>query len=116
MKDLEKMLMQKMGGKKEDSEMSPEMCQAKEDVLQELIEAMQGLQEQRVGDGMKSMQEVSVMAPDKEGMKKGLEKAEDVLEMLPSDEEEMESSEGEMEDKEEDDEDGGLFSKKRMKM
>lgn len=108
MKDLEKILMKKMSNK-EPSEMSPEMLQAKEEVLQELIQAMQELRGKRVGSDLGAMQKVSVMSPDKEGLKEGLEKAEDVLEMMPE-EGEMEEMEMPEEDEEEDED-----LKKKMK-
>ena len=46
------------------------------------------------------MQKVVVAAKNKEGLKKGLEKAEDVLEKMPSMESEEEESEDEMESEE----------------
>lgn len=49
------------------------------------------------------MQKVTVAAPDKEGLKKGLEKAEEILEQLPSKEPKEEIDE--LEDEEESDED-----------
>lgn len=68
------------------------MLEAKKEVLKELLmEAMQEMKSRnkRGLDEAKSMQKVSVMAPDKDGLKKGLAKAEDALDMMPEQDEDM---------------------------
>jgi hypothetical protein len=75
--------------------MSPEEAKAKEEVLQELIEMMQNVRADRLKSGMDEMQKVSVMAPDKEHLSEGLDKAKELLGQMP----EMHKEEGEsMED------------------
>ena len=82
--------------------------QAKVDVLKELLqiakEEMRGRNKQGMEDMMgQKMQKVAVMAPDEEGLKEGLEKAEEIVEskMEGEDEEgyeeddDMEDAEGE---------------------
>jgi len=97
MKDLEKLLMKK----KETGKMSEEEAQAKMDVLSELLEMGS-----RVKNGMDSLKKVSVISDDKEGLEKGLEKAQELVEkpemeeMLESEEHEKSES-PEMEAKEE---------------
>lgn len=77
MKDMKKMMA--MMDEKRPSKMSANDIQAKKDILKELLgmadEAMKG----KLGEGMKGMK-VSVMAKDEEGLKEGLEKAEDLVE------------------------------------
>ena len=79
MMDLEGMLSEK----KEKKEMSKPESQAKMEVLQELM----GMLEEQMGDSVKSgmdeMQKVTVAAPSMEGLAKGLEKAEDLVEKAP---------------------------------
>jgi len=107
MKDLMKMLEKKKSGK---GEMDESKMSAKMDVLKELRDLAAG----QAGESVKKgMQEVSVMAPDKEGLKEGLEMAEEVVEEGPEGMAEMmaeapESEEMEMmddEDMEDEDED-----------
>jgi succinate dehydrogenase/fumarate reductase flavoprotein subunit len=76
MKDLEKLLMKKSASGK----MSAEEVQAKMDVLEELLEMAQSEMGGRVKHGMDSMKKVSVIAPDQEGLEKGLEKAKELVE------------------------------------
>lgn len=68
------------------------------------IKGMRKMAGDMMADDMKSMKKVTVAAPDAEGLKEGLEKAEDVVEQMPgmeesedmeemSDEEEMEMPE-----------------------
>lgn len=80
--------------------------QAKVDVLKELLEVakdeMRGRNKRGMEDMMgQKMQKVAVMAPDEEGLKEGLEKAEEIVESKMEDEEgyeeedDMESEDGE---------------------
>lgn len=102
MKDLEKLLMKK----KETGKMSEEEAQAKMDVLSELLEMAQSAMGSKVKNGMDSLKKVSVISDDKEGLEKGLEKAQELVEkpemeeMLESEEHEKSES-PEMEAKEE---------------
>lgn len=101
---LEKLMMDKMGDSKK---MNPKEIQAKLDVLKELFEMAHSKAGEGVADGM---QKLTVMAPDKEGLMEGVEKAE---EMMKSDypekmEDMMEDDDSSMpydEDDDEDDED-----------
>jgi hypothetical protein len=92
MDKFDKLLMKK---KKEGREMSPEEKQAKMGVLQDLKSQMS----KHMADGIKK---VTVASDSPEGLKKGLEKAEDMVEekLASSEEPEMEDSE-ESEDEEE---------------
>lgn len=82
------MLMKKLM-KSEESEMSAPEKMGKMAALKQLIEEMNALiandmEGESSSDKMPSeMQKVSVIAPDKESLMKGLDKAEDVLEDLP---------------------------------
>jgi hypothetical protein len=76
-KDLEKLLMKKKDSGKD---MSEDKVNAKLEVLKELIEAAQAEMGHRFKNGMDEMQKVSVMAPDKESLQEGLEKAQEVVE------------------------------------
>lgn len=100
MKDLEKLLMKK----KDNGKLSEDEAQAKMDVLMELLEMAQGAMGSKVKNGMDGLKKVSVMAPDKEGLEEGLEKAQDLMEK-PEIEEMVDSEEKsespEMEAKEE---------------
>lgn len=113
MKDLEKMLM-----KKQDSgEMSPEAKQAKMEVLQELMDMCKQAMGHNVKSGMDEMKKVSVMAPDKESLVEGLEKAEEVIESPMM--EKMEDMSEESDEKSEmsmDEEDDSPFNRKMKKM
>jgi hypothetical protein len=84
--------------------MGKEDMSAKMDVLKELLQMAESELKGRskMGlDGAKAMK-VSVMAKDKESLKEGLEKAEDVLESEMMPEEMSEESEDEMSDESED--------------
>lgn len=70
---------------KEGKTISPEKAKEKMSVLDELTGMMGG----EMADKLKGMKKVTVAAKDSEGLKEGLEKAEEVLE----DSEEMEESE-----------------------
>jgi len=76
MKDLMKMLAEKDDSMEGQGELSPEMIQAKIDVLQELLQEATMSTEQSMMDGM---QKVEVMAPDEQGLEEGLEMAEKVV-------------------------------------
>lgn len=94
---------------KEEKEGGDDRMSAKMDVLKELIEMADAKETDGLIDGL---QKITVAAPDKEGLEKGLEKAEEILEKGPEDmmpkemmpEEMMESDEDD-EDDEEDEED-----------
>lgn len=51
------------------------------------IKGMRKMAGDMMADDMKSMKKVTVAAPDAEGLKEGLEKAEDVVEQMPGMEE-----------------------------
>ncbi len=99
--------------------MSKMDVEAKKDVLKELLEMameeMRGANKRGLDEAM-SMKKVSVMAPDKEGLKQGLEKAEEVIEgeESPVDEEE-EMEEPEMSEDELSDDEKKDLLKKMMK-
>lgn len=88
MKDL-KMLAELMKAKKS-PKLSPEFKSAKLGVLKGLHKDMGDLMK----DDVKSLKKVTVAAPDAEGLKEGLKKAEDVVEEQAG--EEGEGEEGEM--------------------
>lgn len=120
MKDLEKILMKK----KESGKLSDEEAQAKMDVLQELMEMAHQAMGSKVKNGMDEMKKVSVMAPDKEGLEEGLEKAQELVEkpelsdMLEKSEEmpEMEEKEEKQSLSLEDDEDEDSIFNMKSKM
>lgn len=126
LKDLEKMMMKK----KDSGKMDDQAKQAKMEVLQELMQMCQEAMGNNVKSGMDEMKKVSVMAPDKESLLEGLEKAEEVVEspMMEKmeemseekDEEKKEESEDLQEKPEmkmvEEDEDESPFNKKRNKL
>ena len=93
-----KMLKAMMAGEDSDPMMKAKL-KAKMDVLQELM-AM--AEEGETSGLMDDMQKVTVAAPDAEGLKEGLEKAEDMMGSMP---EEMMSEDSMMDDEEEDEED-----------
>lgn len=98
--------------------------QAKVDVLKELLEVakdeMRGRNKRGMEDMMgQKMQKVAVMAPDEEGLKEGLEKAEEIVEskMEGEDEEGYEEEDGmESEDGEELDDEAKKELIKKMMM
>lgn len=71
---------------KEGKTISPEQAKEKMSVLDELSGMMGG----EMADKLKGMKKVSVIAKDEEGLKKGLDKAEEVLEDSEEDSEEKE--------------------------
>lgn len=81
MKDLEK-LMSKAGK----SEMSDDAKKAKMEVIMELMEMAKEMMAEGVHKGMsemkapKGVKEVSVMAPDQEGLEEGLDMAKEIVE------------------------------------
>lgn len=81
MKDLKDLL------EKKGMEVSPESKEAKMEMLKELMEEM-GMM---VDEDMHSMQEVTVAAPDAESMTEGLDKAQEIVDMMPSEDEEEDS-------------------------
>lgn len=58
------------------SDMSPEEKDAKKSVLGDLVKEMNGM----VANSIKGLKKVTVAAKDNEGLKEGLEKAEDMVE------------------------------------
>ncbi len=64
---------------KEGKKVKPEEMGAKKSVLQELRADMAD----KMGSKLGGLKKVSVAAPDAEGLKKGLEKAEDLVEGMP---------------------------------
>lgn len=127
-----KKMLEEMMAESKPKEMSEKDIQAKKEMLMELLGLADGELKSRSKKGLddhKAMK-VAVMAKDKEGLKEGLEKAEEVLEQMPEEgmEEESEESEElpemkadssmmeekeEMPEMEEDDEEESFFSKKR---
>ena len=71
---------------KEGKTISPEKAKEKMSVLDELSSMMGG----EMADKLKGMKKVSVMAKDDEGLKAGLEKAEEVLDDSEENEEDSE--------------------------
>jgi len=59
--------------------LSPEAAQQKMEVVKELMESMG----EDMGERIKGMQKVTVAAPDKKGLKEGLEKASEVIDGVP---------------------------------
>lgn len=127
MKDLEKMLMKKMKGEESEDRMSDEEINAKMEVLMELLELSKMMTGDRIKRDMDEMQKVTVMAPDKEALVEGLEKAEDLVETIPETEESEENPEEDeaselLEEKEEsseaemkEDEEDSMFLPKKKK-
>lgn len=74
--EMMKMLADKAG---KSESMSPEAVQAKQDVLKELLQMAMEAMGDKVKGGMDEMQKVSVMAPNKEDLTQGLDKAKDLL-------------------------------------
>lgn len=78
-------LMAKLLAKKnEDGDMSPEDVAAKMDVLKELLHMASAKQGEDVHGGM---QKLMVAAPDKNGLKAGMHKAEDMLDHMSKEDE-----------------------------
>jgi len=104
MEEMMKMLMMKKMGKEE--QMDPNEIRAKIEVLKELLD----MSSEEAGKGVaEGMQKLTVMAPDKEGLMEGMDKAEDVVEdshMMEDGSmmEDSEMSEMEYEDEEDDEE------------
>lgn len=102
MKDLMKLLEKK--GMKPESE---DKKMAKREVIEDLIAAMSEM----IGDDMEApmsempmmdkMQKVTVAAPDEEGLEEGLDKAREIVDMMP---ESDEMSDYDMEEEDEEDE------------
>lgn len=74
---------------KEGKTISPEKAKEKMSVLEELSSMMGG----EMADKLKGMKKVTVAAKDDEGLKAGLEKAEEVLDEKEEDEEAQDYSE-----------------------
>lgn len=119
MKDLSKML-----GK--DSEMKGKMSeqeiQAKLDVIKELMDEMMAAMGGSVKSGMDEMKKVTVAAPDKESLLKGLDAAQEIVPEISEEpsEEEAKMDSGEKPMMQEDEEDMSdlysLMQKKKKKM
>lgn len=101
---MKKELMKYLSDEKDNGEMSEQDIMAKMDVLKELLE----MASMAAGDDLKkNMQKVTVAAPDKEGLMKGMEKAEELLEnedMMGMESEDEEEMSDEMMDEEDEDE------------
>lgn len=96
MKKNMKEMMEELTSSGKPKELSKEMIQAKKEMLMELLGVSEEALKKRVKDGLDGARamKVSVMAKDKEGLKEGLEKAEEVLEgEMPEMEEESEEQE-----------------------
>jgi hypothetical protein len=95
---MDKKMMKAMMAGKEADPMMKSKIKAKMEVLQELMD----MADQSETSGlMDDMQQVTVAAPDKEGLVEGLEKAEDIMGEMPEDM----MPDMDMEDEEEDEED-----------
>lgn len=117
--------MKMMEKKKDSQEMTPEEKKAKMDVIMELLEIAHEAMGSNVKSGLDGMtQKVEVMAPNKEKLIEGLEKAEEVVEEGPEalmsseqteeTEEKSEEVEEETEEVEEDEEDKKKLKKKPL--
>lgn len=82
-----KKMLEELMKSKQKSPMSGEYKEAKGSVLKELMKAMDGL----MLDDVKGLKKVTVAAKDDEGLKAGLEKAEDMVEESLGESEDMES-------------------------
>lgn len=108
MKDMLEKMMMKSSSKAKDGQMTEQEKQAKMDVLKELLGIAHGEMGNRVKSGMDEMQKVTVAAPDKESLLKGLDKAKELTSsekmakmMDPTDEEAHESSKDEEQEEQE---------------
>lgn len=102
-------MLKTMMGKEKDADMEAKM-EAKMEVLRELMEMADGSETAGLMDGMgKRMEQVTVAAPDRDGLKEGIEKAEEMLDVAPDAEDMEEMADAEMMDEaeeyEEEDED-----------
>jgi hypothetical protein len=90
---------------------------AKLDVLKDLRKMAMEMLHDQSSEGMEEgempskMQKVMVAAKDKEGLKQGLEKAEDVLESMPGEESEEDEEEGMASEKSLDEQEQELLAK-----
>lgn len=112
MKDLEKMLM-KLKDKKE-GDIDPREMQAKEDVLQELLNMAHEAMGSKLKNGMDEMQKVTVAAKDPEALQEGLAKAQEMVGEMPESHEltDDESEETKEEQQEEEQDEPSMFAKK----
>lgn len=115
MKDLEKMLMKLK--QKEGDEMDPKSKQAKEEVLQELLNMAHDAMGSKFKNDMDEMQKVTVAAKDPEALQEGLAKAQEMVGQ--QDDESMEDpaeekAESPMEEKQEEkqEDEPSMFAKK----
>lgn len=69
-------MLKMLEGKFKKSDMSPEEKDAKKSVLGDLVKEMNGM----AANSIKGLKKVTVAAKDNEGLKEGLEKAEDMVE------------------------------------
>lgn len=90
-------MLKKIMARKKAEKMDPEYKSAKMGVLKDLHGEMSKL----IGDDLKGMKKVTVASPSDEGLKMGLEKAEELMEGKEESEEAEESEEGEGEESEE---------------
>ena len=89
MDSFKKLLMEKA---KEGKFIDKDKASRKMEVLGEIDEIMSG----EMGDKIKGLQKVTVASPTKEGLEAGIEKASEVVEELPEEEDESELSEEEI--------------------
>lgn len=89
-------MLKKIMARKKAEKMDPEYKSAKMGVLKDLHGEMSKL----IGDDLKGMKKVTVASPSDEGLKMGLEKAEELMEGKEESEEAEESEEGEGEESE----------------
>lgn len=87
-----------MAKKQQGKVLKPEMAQHKMEVIENLMEAMG----EDMGNQLKGMKKVTVAAPDKEGLEEGLEKAKEVVEEAPMEEESEDSEESDDSEESED--------------
>lgn len=93
-----KMLKAMMMDKEDKDPMMKKKLMAKMEVLKELMQMADDSETAGLMDGM---QEVTVAAPDKEGLEEGLEKAQEITEDMP---EEIAMDDSEMMDEDDEDE------------
>ena len=89
---------------KEKGMIDPKMkakMEAKMEVLKELMQMADSSEAEGLLGGMDDMKQVTVAAEDKEGLEEGLEKAEEVLDEMPMDDEEDMITDDEEEDEDE---------------
>ena len=89
--DLKELLKKKLKGK--DAPLDETQKKAKLSILDEILAAA----DEAMGDGLKGLKKVTVAAPTAEGLKEGLEKAEEAVEADEAEESDYNEEEGEEE-------------------